>query len=102
MVWRALGRAFRAIRGPFHRPLEPLLWLASVVSARRVWAGKDAKHAAARAAMDARLAAMHPARRALPLLAVIAQWRVDGARWQVVPAYIGCLLYTSPSPRDRG
>ena len=89
MVWRALGRAFRAIRGPFHRPLEPLLWLASVVSARRVWAGKDAKHAAARAAMDARLAAMHPARRALPLLAVIAQWRVDGARWQVVPAYIG-------------
>ena len=89
MVWRALGRAFRAIRGPFHRPLEPLLWLASVVSARRVWAGKDAKHAAARDAMDARLAAMHPARRALPLLAVIAQWRVDGARWQVVPAYIG-------------
>jgi len=90
MVWRAIGRAFRAIRGPFHRPLEPLLWLASVVSVRRAWAGTvTQKRANERALMDARLAKMHPARRAMPLLAVIAQWKMDGARWQVVPAYIG-------------
>ena len=90
MVWRTIGRVFRAVRGPFHRPLEPLLWLASVVSVRRAWAGTvTQKRANERALMDARLAKMHPARRAMPLLAVIAQWKMDGARWQVVPAYIG-------------
>ena len=98
-MWRALGRVFRAVRGPFHRPLEPLLWLASVVSARRAWAGAEA--AAARASMDARLAAMHPARRALPLLAVLVQWRVDGARWQVVPAYVGTGLCMTVSAAGR-
>jgi len=97
-MWRLIGRAFRFARGPFHRPLEPLLWLASVVSVRRAWAlPSTAKGTTNRAAMDARLAAMHPARRALPLLAVIAQWRVDGARWQVVPAYIGTGLTMSVS-----
>ncbi|CEG00583.1 Platelet-activating factor acetylhydrolase [Ostreococcus tauri] len=103
MFFRALGRVFRAVRGPFHRPLEPLLWLASVVSARRVWSGTETlERAAARARMDARLAKMHPARRALPLIAVLAQWKADGARWQVVPAYIGtglCMTVSAAGSR---
>ena len=89
MVFRVLARAFRVVRGPFRRPLEPLLWFASVVSVRRVWDGGDGARGARRAALDARLATMHPARRAMPLLAVLAQWTIDGHRWQVVPAYIG-------------
>ena len=77
-------KLFHFLRNPLNRPLEPLLWLASTVSAKRAF-----KSSSLPAADGERKKTQILGNRLFPAAVVLVQAKLDGTRWQVVPAYLG-------------
>jgi len=94
-MWRIVAIAFRIARSAFARPLEPLLWAASSASARALCAStRRVKCASDEEGGSRENKVREVCARAMPIVALIAQWKADGARWQVVPAYVGVCVTT--------
>lgn len=89
-VFKVAIKLFHFLRNPLNRPLEPLLWVASTISAKRAFkssvsslpnAGADEQR------IDTKKRIL--GNRLFPACVVLVQARLDGTRWQVVPAYVG-------------
>ena len=93
---RVIRAVVRAIRVPLRRPLEPLLWIAASLSAKDVWT-LPGSHGDAGASPSSRSRKPTSARRRRggTLLVVAAQSQLDGARWQVYPAYMSAVACTA-------
>jgi len=90
-------KLFHFLRNPLNRPLEPLLWVASTISAKRAFKCSSSLPAAAGAAAASSIVAKDErekktqilGNRLFPAAVVLVQAKLDGTRWQVVPAYVG-------------
>ena len=89
-VFKVAIKLFHFLRNPLNRPLEPLLWVASTISAKRAF--KSSVSSLPNAGADEQRNDTKKrilGNRLFPACVVLVQARLDGTRWQVVPAYVG-------------
>ena len=78
-------KLFHFLRNPLNRPLEPLLWVASTISAKRAFSKRTTTTTTTTSSLEQRL----KKNKLFPFVVVLVQAKVDGTRWQVFPAYLG-------------
>ena len=89
-VFKVAIKLFHFLRNPLNRPLEPLLWVASTISAKRAFKSSVSSlpvGANDEGRIDTKKSIL--GNRLFPACVVLVQARLDGTRWQVVPAYVG-------------